>query len=77
MPIVEAREGIMTEPADEDEPCHEAEEMQRMIVRTTGAGRLLSAAYVLELRRLIQDDAYRTVHIADEIARRMLLHGDV
>ena len=51
--------------------------MKRMIVRTTGAGRSLSAAYVLELRRLIQEDAYRTVHVADEIARRMLLRGDV
>jgi hypothetical protein len=31
-----------------------------------------TAAYVLELRRLIHEDAYNTVHAADEIARRML-----
>ena len=66
----------MTGPANADEPCHEEQEMKRMIVRTTGAARSLSAAYVLELRRLIQEDAYRTGHVADEIARRMLLQGD-
>lgn len=40
-------------------------------------GRLLSAAYVLELRRQIREDAYRTVEVADEIARRLLRSGDL
>ncbi len=66
----------MTGPADADEPCHEEQEMKRMIVRTSGAGRSLSVEYVLELRRLIREGAYRTVHVADEIARRMLRLGD-
>ena len=30
-----------------------------------------------ELRRLIREDAYNGVHIADAIARRMLRSGDV
>ena len=66
----------MTGPADADEPCHEEQEMKRMIIRTTGPARSLSAASILELRRLIQEGSYRTVHVADEIARRMLLQGD-
>jgi hypothetical protein len=37
----------------------------------------LSPAYVQELRRLISEDAYRSVEVADEIARRMLGSGDI
>jgi hypothetical protein len=37
----------------------------------------LPASYVRELRRLIREDAYRSVEVADEIARRMLASGDV
>ena len=66
----------MTAPADADGPWKQEDELKRMIVRASGARRSLSAAYVLELRRLIHEDAYKTVHVADEIARRML-HQDL
>ena len=49
----------------------------RTICRTETPSGGLSAAYVLELRRLIREDAYRSVHIADEIARRILSSGDL
>jgi hypothetical protein len=37
----------------------------------------LSTAYVMELRRLIGEDAYGSVHIADEVARRIVRAGDM
>ncbi|MEO5817361.1 MAG: hypothetical protein ABIT20_18985 [Gemmatimonadaceae bacterium] len=39
--------------------------------------RSMSAAYVLELRRLIREDAYRSEEVADVIARRIFASGDL
>jgi hypothetical protein len=49
----------------------------RTICTTDGPGRSLSATYVLELRRLIRENAYSTVEVADEIARRLLRSGEL
>ncbi len=51
--------------------------MQRVIPSTQVPSRLLSAARVLEIRRLIAEDGYNTVYVADEIARRLLRSGDL
>ena len=51
------------------------ETMKRTILAT--APRSLSVAYVLELRRLVREDTYSTVHVADEVARRLLHSGDL
>ena len=48
--------------------------------RTMGGppgGTALSPAYVMELRRLIREDAYGSVQVADEIARRILRARDL
>jgi hypothetical protein len=37
----------------------------------------MSAAYVLELRRLIREDAYRSEEVADVIARRIFASGEM
>jgi hypothetical protein len=39
--------------------------------------RSMSAAYVLELRRLIREDAYRSEEVADIIAQRIFASGDM
>ena len=58
--------------------AHEAGgNMKRTILSTNRPPRSPSAVYVLELRRLIHEDAYNTAHVADEIARRMLCSGDL
>ena len=67
----------MTTQADADGPRHEEQGMQRLIVWRTGADLSLSAAYVRELRRRIEEDAYGTEYVAEEIARRMLSLGDL
>ncbi|MEP6730576.1 MAG: hypothetical protein ABJE10_08055 [bacterium] len=59
-----------------DDPAEE-NEMGRSIRWTQGRPSSLSAGYVLELRRLIREDAYRSFEIADEIARRMIDAGDI
>lgn len=53
------------------------DQMKRTILSTTGAPRSLSDTYVLELRRMIREDAYNTIHVMDEVARRMLALGDL
>ena len=60
-----------------DEAVDDLEHMNRPINVTSAAWRSLSADYVRELRRVIREDAYYTVHVADEIARRMLRSGDL
>jgi hypothetical protein len=40
-------------------------------------GTALSPAYVMELRRLIREDAYGSVEVVDEIARRILRARDL
>ena len=67
---------------DHDQPVECGPDVEITVNARTGrdAGsprRLLSAAYVLELRRQIREDAYRTVEVADEIARRVLRSGDL
>lgn len=49
----------------------------RTIQYTATPTRSMSVAYVLELRRLIREDAYRSEEVADVIARRMLASGDI
>lgn len=49
----------------------------RTIQYTDAPSRSMSAAYVLELRRLIREDAYRSDEVADVIARRILASGDL
>jgi hypothetical protein len=49
----------------------------RTIQYTPTPTRVLSVAYVLELRRLIREDAYRSEAVADEIARRIFDAGDI
>ena len=61
-----------------EEPLGEEHELIARPIRsieTPSSG--LSVAYVLELRRLIREDAYRSTQIADEIARRLLSSGDL
>ena len=74
MPII----GGMEE--DDDQPVG-PDEMSTLNARATreasSTGGALSAAYVLELRRQIREDAYRTVEVADEIARRLIRSGDL
>lgn len=53
------------------------DDMQRAIPPRQVPRRSLSAASVLELRRLIVEDRYNTVCVADEIARRLLRGGDL
>ena len=48
----------------------------RTIHYTATPIRSMSAAYVLELRRLIREDAYRSEEVADVIARRIFASGD-
>jgi hypothetical protein len=49
----------------------------RTIQNTVAPSRSMSAAYVLELRRLVRDDAYRSGEVADVIARRLCASGDL
>lgn len=49
----------------------------RTIQNTAAPSRAMSAAYVLELRRLIREDAYRSEAVADVIARRIYASGDM
>jgi len=49
----------------------------RTIQCTAAPSRSISAAYVLELRRLIREDAYRSEEVADVIARRLHASGDL
>jgi len=49
----------------------------RMIQYTPTPTRVMSVAYVLELRRLIREDAYRSEAVADVIARRLIDAGDI
>jgi hypothetical protein len=49
----------------------------RTIQCTAAPSRSISAAYVLELRRLIREDAYRSEEVADVIARRLYASGDL
>ena len=49
----------------------------RMIQYTPTPARVMSVAYVLELRRLIREDAYRSEAVADVIARRLIDAGDI
>ena len=50
---------------------------KKRVSRGPAGGTALSPAYVTELRRLIREDAYNSVEVADEIARRMLRAGDI
>lgn len=63
--------------SDESEPDEESAVNVRTIRDAGSPGGVLSAAYVLELRRQIREDFYRTVEVADEIARRLLRSGDL
>ena len=67
----------MTVLPEADEAVDDLEHMNRPINVTSAAWRSLSADYVCELRRLIREQANNTVHLADEIARRMLRSGDL
>ena len=49
----------------------------RTIQYTAAPSRSMSAAYVLELRRLNREDAYRSEQVADVIARRIYASGDL
>lgn len=49
----------------------------RTIHTTTAPARSMSAAHVLELRRLIREDAYRSEEVADVVARRMFASGEL
>lgn len=60
-----------------DEAFDDPEHTKRTINVTSAVRRSLSADYVRELRRVIREDAYHTVHVADEIARLMLRSGDL
>ena len=51
--------------------------VKRTLFSTNGAFQSLSAGDVLELRRLIDEDAYDTVRVADKIARRMMFCDDL
>ena len=61
----------------DDGPDEESTVNVRTIRDAGSSGGALSTAYVLELRRQIREDAYRTAEVADEIARRLLRSGDL
>jgi hypothetical protein len=68
----------MTDPTDAEGSLREERKMVARAIRSTETplgG--LSPAYVMELRRLIRDDAYNSMPIADEIARRIMRSGDM
>ena len=50
---------------------------QKRIAGGPAGGTALSPAYVMELRRQIREDAYGSIEVADEIARRILRSGDL
>jgi hypothetical protein len=60
-----------------DGPYDEGDKMKRTVLSMNGATRSLSDSYVRELRRLIREDAYNTIHVLDEVARRMLASRDL
>jgi len=67
----------MTVVPDTDGPSEPRETLKRTTRSNSGAGRQLPEAYVLELRRLVREDAYSAAHVVDEIARRLLRSGDL
>jgi hypothetical protein len=72
------RRRLMTELSHADGSLFEESNMTgRTIQYTDAPSRSMSAAYVLELRRLIREDAYRSEEIADVIARRIFASGDL
>jgi hypothetical protein len=60
-----------------DGPYDDGDTMKRTILSMNGVSRSLSDSYVRELRRLIREDAYNTIHVLDEVARRMLSSRDL
>ena len=52
-------------------------EMKRTMPSTRPASRALPVVSLFEVRRLINEGAYNTVPVADEVARRMLRSGDL
>ncbi|MEO7454977.1 MAG: hypothetical protein ABIY52_01855 [Gemmatimonadaceae bacterium] len=52
-------------------------ERQKRVLGGPAGGTALSPAYVTELRRLIREDAYGSVEVADEVARRILRARDL
>ena len=67
----------MTAAPDADGPSEPREKLKRTTRSNSAASRQLSEAHVLELRRLVREDAYGAAHVVDEIARRLLRSGDL
>jgi hypothetical protein len=69
---------VMTHLTNADGPLGEERKMVARAIRNSETpSRGLPPAYVMELRRLIRDDAYNSVPVADEIARRIMRSGDM
>lgn len=51
--------------------------MKRTMLPARPASRALPVVSLFEVRRLINEGAYNTVPVADEVARRMLRSGDL
>jgi hypothetical protein len=68
----------MTDLSHADGSLFEESKLTARTIRYTATpARSMSAAYVLELRRLIREDAYRSEEVADVIARRIFASGDM
>ena len=78
MPTLVGRRGLMAEKSPtKGSLVEEGNVNARMIQYTPTPTRVMSVAYVLELRRLIREDAYRSEAVADVIARRLIDAGDI